>query len=224
MKKPVSNSKYLLKYGLDRDPFPANTTDENIYLTPEINRRLKQIKQHITDSHKLLLVASAAGAGKSLLARKIVVLKEPGWRISLINADADMQADTLANAIVQQLLPAKNENDSQAISVLHKYLEQSYRDKTLPVILIDDADKLSIDTLQFVMQLADLRYNDTLFKVVLFADESINESFEKTGLKELSEGEVDIFSKGFNFSICCLMRTQAWLTAEARSLSDLEGS
>ncbi len=190
----VSDNKYFLKYGLEKDPFPPNAVDENIYLTPEINRRLKQARQHIAAGQKLLLVVSAPGAGKSLLARKLVILKEPNWRISLISVDSDMKSDTLACKVVQQLLPEENIDISLSISMLHKYLEQSYRDNTLPVVLIDNADQLSFDTLQFILQLADLRYNDSLFRIILFADGSIIESFEKTGLKELSEGVLDILS------------------------------
>lgn len=194
MNKSASDKDYFQKYGLQRDPFPLDVIDKFIFLTPEINRRLKLIRQHIKDSQKLLLIASASGAGKSLLAQKMLILKEPDWRISLTGAHKKMNPELLAYSVVKQLLPEERETTTQTISMLHKYLEQSYRQAFTPVIMIDDAHKLPFATLQFVLQLADLRYNETLFRVVLFANESINETMAKPGLKELAKGMVDIVS------------------------------
>ena len=75
MNTSTSNDQYFLEYGLERDPFPKDVIDKNIFLTPEINRRLKQAKQHIKSSDKLLLISSAPGSGKSLLAQKLIILK-----------------------------------------------------------------------------------------------------------------------------------------------------
>ena len=58
MKNSISENKYYLEYGLDKDPFPLDVIDKNIYLTPEINRRLKEAKQHIKASEKALLINS----------------------------------------------------------------------------------------------------------------------------------------------------------------------
>ncbi len=189
-----TDNEYFLSYGLVKDPFPSRVIDRNIFLTPEINRRLKLIRQHINEGQKLLLVTSARGAGKSLLARKLLILKQPNWHISLTRAHENMNAESLAHSIVQQFQPEKNENISQSISMLHKYLEHSFHERVVPVIVIDDADLLSFDTLQFVLQLADLRYNEALFRIVLFANESITEILTKPGLKELAEDTVDIVS------------------------------
>jgi type II secretory pathway predicted ATPase ExeA len=194
MNDSISDNEYFLKYGLERDPFPLDVIDKNIFLTPEINRRLKQAKQHILSSQNILLITSAPGAGKSLLAQKLIILKEENWRTSIICVQPDTEPESLAHSVIQQLLPDKHEDISQSISMLHKFLEQSYLEEIVPVIVIDDVHKLSFKTLQFVLQLADLRYNDAFFRFVLFANESINESISKPGLKELAEGVVEILS------------------------------
>jgi len=157
MNNSISESDYFLKYGLEKDPFPMGGIDNNIFLTPEINRRLKQAKQHITEGQKLLIITSLSGAGKSLLAQKLIILKETDWRTSLVIADENLETGSLSYSVMQQLLPEQNNDPKQAVSMLHKYLETSFREKIRPVIVIDDAEKLSFETLQFVLQLADLR-------------------------------------------------------------------
>jgi type II secretory pathway predicted ATPase ExeA len=194
MNKSISNSNYFLEYGLEKDPFPVDVIDKNIFLTPEINRRLKNAKQHILEAQKVLLVTSVSGAGKSLLAQKLIILKESDWRTGLICADVDMSSESLAYALIQQLLPEDNINIEQSISMLHRYLEHSYKESVRPVIVIDDADKLPKETLQFLFQLADLKYNEAFFRIVLFAHESINETIAKVGVKELAEGMIEYMS------------------------------
>ena len=179
---------------MERDPFPPGILDKNIFLTPEINRKLKQAKQHVSESQKVLLIASPSGAGKSLLAKKFLVLKETDWRPCLVKAEIDTDIESLAHSLVGQLLPEQHEKGPQTISMLHKYLEQSYKEETRPVIVIDDADKLPKKTLQFLLQLADLRYNESLFRILLFANESISETLEKAGVKELAADTINILT------------------------------
>jgi general secretion pathway protein A len=176
---------------MENDPFLPDDLDKNIFLTPEINRRLKQAKQHILESQKVLLIASPLGAGKSLLSENFVILKEADWRVCLVRAEINIDIESFAESLVQQLLPGQNENGPQALSLLHKYLEQSHKEEARPVIVIDDAEKLSKETLQFLLQLADLRYNESLYKIILFANESISETLDKAGVKELATGIID---------------------------------
>ncbi|NKB36497.1 MAG: AAA family ATPase [Gammaproteobacteria bacterium] len=185
-----SEEKYYLEFGLEKDPFPFGVIDKNIFLTPEINRRLKYAKQLITSSNKLLVIASLPGAGKSLLAEKLLVLADKDWQSCSLIADEKMDIESLAFKLIQQLLPEQKIDSKLSISMLHKYLETSYKEEVLPVLLIDDAEKLKFETLQFVLQLADLRYNDAMFRIVLFANESISETFTKAGLKELADDTV----------------------------------
>jgi len=194
MKNTFSDNEYYRAYELEKDPFPEDVIDKSIYLTPEINRRLKQAKQHIKTSERVLIISACSGSGKSLLAEKLIILKEADWRVSLIRSSSDMEPDAIAHSIIKQLWPDKDIQIAQSISMMHKYLETAHKEQLLPVIVIDDADKLSFTSLQFILQLADLRYNDSFFRFVLFANESISETIAKPGLVELADGTIESLS------------------------------
>jgi len=190
VKLPFTRSEYYLSYDLVKDPFPQDTVDEIVYLTPELNHRIIQIKSHIIESQDLLLITSSPGAGKTVLSGYIDSLKGPDWLIGLIRVRESMDIDTLALALLQQQFPDRSFEASKAVSQLHKLLESSEHNGKILVFIIDDAHKLPFETLQFILQLADIRYKESLFRIVLFADETINDSFEKTGLKELTSGVI----------------------------------
>lgn len=185
---PSTDKKYYLKYELVRDPFPVDTIDKVLYFTPELNRRLEQLKRLLKASEEILVVISPAGAGKTVIAEHLETLKEPNWMVSLVQGNEDLDMDSLALAILQKVFPGKEFEKSQAVNQIHKFLESLALNGKIPVLIIDDAHKLSFESLQFILQLADLRHQDSLFRIVLFANESINDLFEKQGLKELTSG------------------------------------
>ena len=197
MGKPSIGDNYYVSYGLEKDPFPETGLDQNIYLTPEINRRLKQAKQHIVAEENSLLLSSPPGSGKSLIARKLLVLKNDDWKTSLVLANAEMSTEEFAFQALKQLAPELCESKELAVNMLHKFLEQCFKEQMIPVIVVDDGHQLPFDTLQFILQIADLRYQECFYHFVIFADETICEMLEKPGLRELKDGAIEYLPMPF---------------------------
>lgn len=183
------DDRYYLRYKLERDPFPG-TQDDILYLTPQINHRIEQVREAIAGSHKVIVVTSSPGAGKSVLAEYLESVPEISWKISLVQAKATMSSESLAFSIISKALPNKADKPALAIPMLHKYLELSSRADFVPVFMVDDADKLSLETLKFLFELATLRYAEARFRIVLFADESLNGRLDDPALDNLAAGMV----------------------------------
>jgi DamX protein len=183
------DDRYYLRYKLERDPFPG-TQDDIVYLTPQINHRVEQVREAIAGSHKVIVVTSSPGAGKSVLAEYLESVPEISWKISLVQAKATMSSESLAFSIISKALPNKADKPALAIPMLHKYLELSSRADFVPVFMVDDADKLSLETLKFLFELATLRYAEARFRIVLFADESLNGRLDDPALDNLAAGMV----------------------------------
>ena len=191
MKTTSKKSNYFQKYELVRDPFPIDHIDNVLYLTPELTHRLDQIIAAVTESEKSIVVTSAAGAGKSVLSDYLKSTPKPGWSMSLIQAESTMDIESMAQEIIKQVDPEKAvEDKAKATHQLHKYLEQSAKETIIPVIIIDDAHKLSFKSLEFVLQLSELRYGESLFRIILFADENLSDQLADPKLEDLVSGMV----------------------------------
>ena len=196
----MSNENYYSAYGLSGDPFFDSGDEKNIFLTPQINRRLKQVREAIAAGSGVVLVSSLPGAGKSLLAEKLPLLKEKDWDVSLIRAKEDLRSEVFASRVLMDLTGKLTVDEKMSVSLLHKHLDTSSREGKKPVIIVDDADKLSPDMLLFLYQLADLNFNDAVFRIVLFANDSISEQLAKPALAELSVGNTQVINMpGFNY-------------------------
>lgn len=181
-----TDSEYYLKYDLSRDPFPLTTIDKDIYLTPELEHRIEKIKALITDSSKLVVVTSSMGAGKTVLSGHLQSLKETDWMVARVNAKANTGIDSLACMLIEEIFPERSFDESESVSQLHKFLESSDRNGKRPVFIIDDAHQLPPETMEFVLQLSELRHNETRFRIVLFGDESIHDQLDDPKLSSLA--------------------------------------
>ena len=153
-----------------------------------LNFNLGQIKTLIAEGTDLLVITSPASLGKNALSNQIGSIRDSNWRTSLICANADTSIDSLSHDIIQQALPDKAEDTLPIVSQVHKYLEYSANSGIVPVIMVNDAHKLPLEILEFVLQLAELRYAKSLFRIVLFADETINDRLDEPQLKGLTTG------------------------------------
>jgi len=152
------------------------------------NYSLEHIKALIAEDNDLLVITSPASTDRNVLSGQVESIKDKHWTTSLIHADANNNIESLSHEIIEQALPDRVNDNLPVVNQVHRYLEYSAQNGILPVIMIDDAHKLSQEVLKFILQLAELRYADSLFRIVLFADETINEHLDAPGLKKLTTG------------------------------------
>ena len=152
------------------------------------NYSLDQIKTLIEEGTDVLVITSPASSDKNALSGQVESIRDPYWRTSLILANENTNIESLSHEIIQQALPDLVKDKTPAVSQVHKYLKYSALNGILPVIIVDDAHKLSSEVLEFILQLAELRYGESLFRIILFADETINEHFDVPKLKGLTAG------------------------------------
>jgi len=126
-----------------------------------LNYNLSQIKTLIEEGTDILIITSPANTGKNALSNQIRSIKDSNWRTSLIRAYAGTNIDSLSNDIIRQALPNKAGGSLPIVSQVHRYLEYSARNGIVPVIMIDDAHELPLEILEFVLQLAGLRYAES---------------------------------------------------------------
>jgi type II secretory pathway predicted ATPase ExeA len=181
------NDHYYRKYNLERDPFPVNEIEKKLYITGTLHRWLNELKALVADNEKIILVTGGAGSGKTSLSRQLEALKSPIWKTSLLRTGSSTSIDVLAYGIVRMGATEK-ENAVSPVSQVHKYLEYCANNQLVPVLIIDDAHKLPHQTLEFLLQLAELRYGKTLFRIVMFADNSMHERLKKPELESLASG------------------------------------
>jgi type II secretory pathway predicted ATPase ExeA/septal ring-binding cell division protein DamX len=185
--KSGNSPNYFRKFGLDVDPFPVDTFDNILFLSPDLKKRLDTLKDQVINSEKLVLVTGKSGGGKSILADYLKSIPEENWTIALVQAFEGMDRETLAYEIIQKVSPDTSDDKSFAIPQLHKLLEVCAKSNKTPVLIVDDSQDLPVETLVFIFELTALKYGDTTFRFVLFANEELAKKFKDERLSELGK-------------------------------------
>ncbi len=129
---------------------------------------------------------SENGSGNTELFNQISSMQDPDCRICVIDVNANTTIDSLSHDIIQQTSITKTNELYPIVGQVHQYLEYAAQNNFLPVIIINDAHKLSVEVLKFVLQLAELRYAESSFRILLFCTEAINNLLDDPGLKDLT--------------------------------------
>jgi len=137
-------------------------------------------------SNLMLTITGAQGSGKSLLKNKILDSLDAGVQVCNLNVDAIIQAQPFLNVLCQTLnVSLDNTSDlNQYLIRLKQYFYQQQKDGNACLIVIDDADKLSSETLEILVIL--LSDDDDLKRphVLLLGDNTLIETLQGSRLKE----------------------------------------
>ena len=216
--KSGNSPNYYRKFGLDVDPFPVDTFDNILFLSPDLKKRIDTVKDLVINSEKLVLVTSRSGGGKSILADYLKSIPEENWTIALVQAFDGMDRESLAYEIIQKVSPDSGDDKSFAIPQLHKLLEVCAKSGKTPVLIIDDSHHLPIETLIFILELIAVKYGDTTFRFVLFANEDIAKQFKDERLAEFGKEMVS----HINLPPMNREQVKEYIDTRLRSAGDIE--
>lgn len=180
MKGKASHNQYYRRLGLGGDPFPVTGIDDVLYLTPELEKRLKRIREWIHEGVQLIIVSAPRGAGKSRLSHHVETMLDGQWPAARIQARQDMPHPDLAEALLAEWSPEVQTDNT--VDGLHVFLEQAANRDHVPVAVIDDAHLLPLDSLEFIFELVQACHGVTTFRFVLFAEDSINDRIREAGI------------------------------------------
>ena len=171
-KDPKASPPYLSLYHLNQAPFSGSAG--GFYADPDRTQSLDML-QHLTQySEELLLVTGPEGVGKSRLLERFLERSEEHWRVCRLDGSGSIEAQYLFQHIAECFgLDISRLSEAELLQGLQAQLSD-LQEQQLPVLIIDDAERLSDDALEIVMYLAALEgEHGKLVRVLLFSDNHI---------------------------------------------------
>jgi DamX protein len=148
----------------DLDELPLGDTDLNpegafgparFFSTPQLEQRLELIQHLLEYSTQIILVLSEPGGGKSTLCAEVARRARGQWRLARIDAQPELaRADCLRKLATAYRLDARASDSAKLAERLDEQLRAFERTNLTPVLLVDDADRLSDDCLELVLAIA----------------------------------------------------------------------
>ncbi|GAB6041187.1 AAA family ATPase [Endothiovibrio diazotrophicus] len=155
--------EYWRRHGLERDPFPASR--DGWYTDDDLKRRLDLLVYLIQSGDPMVLVRGARGAGKSVLLSQFVERAEGRFVICAVQAADGFNSVRLLVALSRAFA---NDLAGGASEDLGERLLEIQRDGGIPLLLLDDVERLTDEALDTVLELYErMGESGRLLRVVL---------------------------------------------------------
>ncbi len=180
---------YYDYFGLNQPPFRI-TPDTSLFF-PGGNRGaiLEALIYAVINGEGIVKVVGEVGTGKTMLSRMLEHELDDSIEIVYL-ANPSISADQIPNAIAFELRldVATSENRLQVMNDLQQYLVQRHAENKQVVVFVEEAQSMSIETLEEIRLLSNLETNKhKLLQIVLFGQPELDEMISKPEIRQLKE-------------------------------------
>lgn len=165
---------YYKLLGFEKEPFSNSPDPDFLYLSREYDLALTNVLIELRLKRGLSVILGDIGTGKTTLSRKLV--KELGEREDfvfhvILNPSFENEKEFLFSLVKNFQIPFEQDLNNAAVSDIRDSFEKFLLHKALSnnqtvVLIIDEAQKLSPDTLESIRIL--LNYETNEFKLIQF--------------------------------------------------------
>ena len=168
----------MLGMKLIQQPFSKQPDAENLFDFDSLKQTRDTVSHHLQFSHLLMVIQGRKGSGKNSFANSLIVSEHPA--LYFFNATAES-----GDGLREILAKAATNNHADDIRVLEKRIHDIMYRGQQPVLIINDADKLSDNELHDAIKYSQGKKDDnqqTQLKLLLLGDKSLEKKIETNGI------------------------------------------
>jgi general secretion pathway protein A len=172
--------------GLSRNPFPPTPDAGSYFFTPRLEEDFAEIVHCIEARKGFVLLTGEVGLGKSTLVRRLLdTLQDKNCHSALI-LNTFLQDSALLSAIQADFGLPPTESVDQGLANLTEFLIAKHQAGDINLLVIDDAQNLSVDSLELVRLLCNLETGqEKLLQILLVGQPELEETLAAPELRQL---------------------------------------
>lgn len=179
---------YLAHYGFEQEPF--NITPDSHFLFPSQRHREAMAAMVYGIEHRkgFIALTGEIGSGKTTICRALLKQLKDNIKVALI-LNPQLSDHELLQAInVEFGLPHASTSKRELLAVLNEYLLDEYADGRNCVLIIDESQRLSPDTLEQIRLISNLELEHTkLIQIALVGQPELDDILRLPQLEQLNQ-------------------------------------
>lgn len=175
-------------FGLDEEPFRLTPDPRYLFLSPQHAEALAHLRLGLTESSGFVCITGDVGTGKTTLLR--VFLSEIGPNVAAAYTFIPpLSALDLLRRVCREFgLPVSDQNQGELVDELHAYLAAQHEAGRICVLVLDEAQALSIDLLEQIRLLLNLETEtQKLLRIVLVGQPQLRKLLLDPDLAQLNQ-------------------------------------
>lgn len=182
----MSTSPVYATLGLSRNPFPPTPDAGSYFFTPRLEEDFAEVAHCIEARKGFVLLTGEVGLGKSTMVRRLLdTLKDKNCRSALI-LNTFLQDSALLSAIQSDFGLPPSDSVEQGLARLTEFLIARHQADETSLLVIDDAQNLSVQSLELVRLLCNLETGqEKLLQILLVGQPELEETLATPELRQL---------------------------------------
>jgi general secretion pathway protein A len=178
---------YLDYFGFSCNPFPVVPDYEKLFLSDHIDMIISELVHGIQARKGFMVLTGEIGLGKTTVSRKIVsILEEKNVESSLIFHTLYKNPELLREIVRDFGVHTDSLKLSDLMRLLYKFLIDQTKQGKNCVIIIDDAQNLSIKSLELIRMISNLETNrQKLVQILLVGQPELLSKLDSLELRQL---------------------------------------
>lgn len=180
-------ARHLQTLGLERSPFPPTPDAAAYYATAALESELVEAAHALRTRAGFVLLTGEVGTGKSTFLRRLLAqLEDDGMVVSLV-LNTFLQGDDLLAAVLRDFGLKPHGNAASDIEALNRFLINRWQAGCTCVLIIDDAQNLSLASLELVRLLTSLETGqEKLLQIVLSGQPELRDNLDQPQIRQLT--------------------------------------
>jgi general secretion pathway protein A len=179
---------YLKFFGLTEKPFELTPDPKFLFLTPGHREALAQLTYGVQQQKGFILITGEVGTGKTTLLRTLVHRLDGQIDAAFITNSTLPFDQILEYALADFGVPDPQGTRAQRLMALNRFLIEQRRAGRNTVLIIDEAQNLSIETLEQIRLLSNFETtSEKLIQIVLAGQPELHAKLQLSELRQLKQ-------------------------------------
>ncbi|WP_169309331.1 AAA family ATPase [Desulforhopalus sp. IMCC35007] len=171
---------YLSYYKLNKNPFEISTDPSFLWLGEKHKEALSILKYGVTNDKGFLLLTGDVGTGKTTLINAFINILGNDVIAARVSDPGLTKLEFMKYVAQMFKIDTDFERKSEFLLLFTQFLEQAESDNKKVILIIDEAQQLSDETLEEIRLLSNIERQDRkLFTILLVGQNEFNETLGK---------------------------------------------
>ncbi|HEU5319507.1 MAG TPA: AAA family ATPase [Methylomirabilota bacterium] len=179
---------YLSFYGLREAPFSPTPDPRFLFLSSRHREALAQLTYGVRERKGFIVLTGEIGTGKTTLLRTLLERLDASTHVAYVHNSA-LDIDGLLEYVLQDWgVKSAAATHAQRLFELNEFLIEQHRQGLSPVLVVDEAQNLSVPTLEAVRMLSNFETtSQKLMQILLVGQPELRANLDAPALRQLKQ-------------------------------------